>query len=309
MAPATEELLLGVDGGGSGTDFVVTDRSGSVLHRGGDQPSNALSPAAEQLPASLAAAIDGSDLAASDVRAIVAGMAGAGRPMACRRLEVAFERQFPRARSRVVPDTDLVLAAIHPRCHGYAIIAGTGAVAIGRSPGHQAWTSDGRGFLFGDVGGGFWIGREALARALAALDGRGEPTELVGALRSALRLEHLQDCVHLASGGTVEIGRIAELSKVVDLCASAGDRVSRALLDTAADALASSLTAVCERVPVWDGARLVFAGGVLRGSSHVRGRLEEMIRTLGPFVDPPIVVNEPVFGAINLARQFLLRPS
>jgi N-acetylglucosamine kinase-like BadF-type ATPase len=55
---------------------------------------------------------------------------------------------------------------------GAVIVAGTGAIALAAGP-HDWARADGWGSLLGDDGGGFWIGRRALATALREYDGRG----------------------------------------------------------------------------------------------------------------------------------------
>ena len=55
---------------------------------------------------------------------------------------------------------------------GAVIVAGTGAIALAATP--AGWArADGWGSMLGDDGGGYWIGRRALAMALREHDGRG----------------------------------------------------------------------------------------------------------------------------------------
>ena len=50
---------------------------------------------------------------------------------------------------------------------GAVIVAGTGAIALAAAP--EGWArADGWGTMLGDDGGGYWIGRRALALALRA---------------------------------------------------------------------------------------------------------------------------------------------
>ncbi|NUT33119.1 MAG: ATPase, partial [Hamadaea sp.] len=55
---------------------------------------------------------------------------------------------------------------------GVVLAAGTGAIALGIDPDGTQRQADGWGFLCGDAGGGFWIGRRGLDVALRGHDGR-----------------------------------------------------------------------------------------------------------------------------------------
>ena len=73
----------------------------------------------------------------------------------------------------------------HP-ADGLALIAGTGSVAARVQNRALVATSGGDGWLLGDDGSGFWIGRRAVRAALRAADGRDVPTSLVTLVGRAL---------------------------------------------------------------------------------------------------------------------------
>src|SRR5690606_612747 len=59
---------------------------------------------------------------------------------------------------------------------GIAIIAGTGSMAIGMNEAGERARSGGWGYRFGDEGSGYYIGYQALVRAVRARDGRAPET-------------------------------------------------------------------------------------------------------------------------------------
>ena len=65
--------------------------------------------------------------------------------------------------------------------NGVALSVGSGVVAVGDCDGEFAH-ADGLGHVFGDIGGGFWLGKHALERALATRQGREEDEELLAFL-------------------------------------------------------------------------------------------------------------------------------
>ena len=70
---------------------------------------------------------------------------------------------------------------------GVALSVGSGVVAIGGRQGKFAH-ADGLGHIAGDEGGGFWLGKNGLARALATRQGRESDSELLNFLKEEVQL-------------------------------------------------------------------------------------------------------------------------
>lgn len=64
---------------------------------------------------------------------------------------------------------------------GVALSVGSGVVAVAARQGTFSH-ADGLGHVFGDIGGGFWLGKHALERALATRQGREDDIELLAYL-------------------------------------------------------------------------------------------------------------------------------
>lgn len=199
---------------------------------------------------------------------------------------------------------------------GYALIAGTGAVAGRIAGGQLAAVADGSGWLLGDKGSGFWLGREVVRAAAAALDGRGQPTALTALVLAefGITLDPLQRS-HGRSGAQqqliaetyrlrpVELSRFAPLVFFVP-----GDAVAGAIIDRAADELARTLTAVLDaRTP----GPLVFGGSVLTKGGTVAAEVVARLSPGAAFDVPsgaggiphPVLVDDGVVGAAVLALK------
>ena len=81
----------------------------------------------------------------------------------------------------VVNDALVALEAGAPDEPGVVVIAGTGSIAYGRNERNQAARAGGWGYMLGDEGSGYWIGRAALRAVLREADRRGPATQLTGA--------------------------------------------------------------------------------------------------------------------------------
>lgn len=173
-----EPLFLGVDGGATRTRARLRDSEGTLLGEGHGGASNALlkeSAFAEVLKAARAAA-DQAGLGEDDLGRVHAGLGLAGT-------QQAWDRDFilaqPHPFASVVVDTD-AYAAFLGACgdkDGAILIVGTGFAGLAIIGGKRTSVS-GWGSEIADEGSSMMIGRNAIRRALWALEGMAPMTPL-----------------------------------------------------------------------------------------------------------------------------------
>lgn len=172
------DFFLGLDGGGTGCRAVVTDRAGQVIGRAEGGPANIVTDPAgarANILAAVEAALGGAGPLA-DVTAVL-GLAGGNIGGPAGQLSAAL----PFRSTRVVSDAVTALRGALGEDDGVMAALGTGSV-FARQAGGRVTVIGGWGFVLGDEGGGAWIGRALLARALLAQDGRAGMTPLLSAL-------------------------------------------------------------------------------------------------------------------------------
>lgn len=268
--------VVGVDAGGTGSRAVVV-RDGVLVERRELGPLNVLLHA------------DAVDRLAALVREVGAsaagmGLAGVRSSEHAARIEGDLSARTG-AQVAVGDDTDAALAGAFRGAPGVVVVAGTGSGAAGRDADGRTARVGGHGFLLGDEGGGYWIGREAARAALRAADGTGPATALTvvvedafGSLADAERVVHQRPTERRLLAGLLPavaalavrppVGpdphRIAAASlaaPVGDRTEAAGDAEARRILAEAATHLADLAAAVQARLgplPV------AITGGVFR---------------------------------------------
>src|SRR6185312_11375502 len=139
------DVFLGFDAGGTKTNCVVLDASGQTLAEATGGPANPLragfAKASFALEDTALRALGEARQETENVRAVCAGVAGAGRPRIARRLASFLSHAFPQASVRVITDIEIALeAAISHKSvdsltneAGIVIVAGTGSAACGRN--------------------------------------------------------------------------------------------------------------------------------------------------------------------------------
>jgi N-acetylglucosamine kinase-like BadF-type ATPase len=150
---------------------------------------------------------------------------------------------------------------------GVSIVVGTGVACLAVPAEGTPRIIGGHGFLLGDDGGGFWIGRSGLRAALRADDGRGGQTILTAsAERRYGSLSDLHVRLHDADRPVAAIAAFAP--DVLD-AAEHGDEVANAIVGEAVDevlllAETGARWVGDADVPVALGGRLLAAGSPLR---------------------------------------------
>ncbi|WP_433291094.1 N-acetylglucosamine kinase [Pseudonocardia sp. CA-142604] len=281
------ELFLGMDVGGTRSRAAVVDGSGRLRSAaegpGGNPVSHPPDQAFSALAGALRAVLHG--LPAADVRSAVLGMAGVGpmqMPAMSAELADLAHAVGLSCRPAVVGDVIVAFAAGTAEPDGTVLIAGTGATAARITGRERAAGTDGHGWLVGDTGSAFWLGQRAVRAALAALDGRGAATSLVGGVSEALlgtgagdpvpeavldadaRADTAERIVHAVHAGPPIA--LAQLAPLVSIAARAGDAVAGGIVAEAASALVADVEPIRdpgERTPI------VLAGGVVAGDTPV----------------------------------------
>ncbi|HWI62337.1 MAG TPA: BadF/BadG/BcrA/BcrD ATPase family protein [Symbiobacteriaceae bacterium] len=306
-----ERIVLGIDGGGTKTRCLAADGAGRILGEGLSGPSNyqvvGLEAAAGAVRAAAEAALAATGVALDEVAAVCAGLAGVGRPedQAAMREALAC---FGQARLEVVPDARVALAGALAGQPGVVVISGTGSIAFGLDGHGQTHRAGGWGWILGDEGSGYQIGRQALVAALAAQDGTGSETSLTWRICEAWGLERLDQAIRRVYSDLPKAkADMAALAPTVLAAADAGDAVARAILVQAGSDLGNLAAAVLRKLQLPAGVPelVTIIGGVGNGSAVVREALRERLARLAPGARSIDCLEGPAEGAVRMACALL----
>jgi N-acetylglucosamine kinase-like BadF-type ATPase len=234
--------------------------------------------------------------------AICLGIAGVDRPADADTIRSIMNRVGYKSRTLVVNDALVALEAGAPDQPGVVIVAGTGSIAYGRNRYAQAARAGGWGYLIGDEGGGFWIGRSALASVVRQFDGRGPATRLTDLVLRHMGLASPTELIHEIYYRDLHRRAIAGLAALVNQAALEGDAVAAQILVRAGTELASAASSVIARLGMrGDAFPTILAGGIFRGVPSLARDVEARLSEIAPrSVVRPLQL-EPAFGAVRLA--------
>lgn len=296
-------LFLGVDGGQSHSVAVLTDQTGQVLGTGWGGPCNHFDePGGEERLRSVLShitleAFRDAGLPVQKLAAAYLGLTGAWD-----HAFNVFQSLLPVERLTAVEDTVIAQAGAFAGAPGIVVIAGTGAVAYGRDETGRIARADGWGYLLGDEGSGYDIGRRSLRAAARAFDERGPATvllDMIPAYFTAVNLEAVGQAVY---SGQLSRADVAGLAVVVGRAAANGDPVARAILEEAAASLAQTVVAVAQRLS-WDVPPVSPVGGVFEAGTMIYSPFEHTLAAKLPGVQLVPPRYPPVLGAVLLALR------
>jgi glucosamine kinase len=295
--------VLGIDAGGTKTVCLLADELGRVVSEARGAGAN-LQASGELGVEKVVHAVMETALGDRDLQpaAICLGIAGVDRESDAAAVRGIMRRIGFKTRTLVVNDALIALVAGAGDAPGIVIVAGTGSIAYGRDGAGRAARAGGWGYVLGDEGGGFWIGRAALNAVVRQFDGRGPQTMLTEMVLTAMELGSPTDLIHAVYAGGLHRYAIAGMVPVVQRAAEAGDAVAGDIIARAGIELSAAAASVITRLEMRGEAfPTLLAGGVFRGVpalvDHVVSRLAEV----APRSEVRLLDAEPAIGAVRLA--------
>lgn len=298
-------LILGVDGGQTSTVALLATRAGAISGMGYGGPANHIheSGGMDRMQRSLRDAVVGAFAEAGitpvAVESACFGMTGGAELVA----DVA--PKFIKAdRLSAYHDVVTALAGASVASPGIVVIAGTGAIAYGRSADGREAKADGWGYLMGDEGSAYDIGLQVLRAAAQAQDKRGVETMLQ---RYVPRFWHKANLAEVrAALYTDQMTRadIAGLSLASYCAAERGDKVAQDILASAGKRLARTAKSVIDALKVDGQPSTIYpTGGVFRAGHWVLDPFEINLSQSVPHVEIKPPAFPQVIGALLLAHQ------
>jgi N-acetylglucosamine kinase len=295
--------VLGIDAGGTKTVCLLADEQGTVLAEARAGGANLQAAGELEVEKVLHGLMDEA-LGDRDIRpeAICLGIAGVDRPEDADAVRGIMRRIGYKTRTLVVNDALIALVAGAGDQAGVVLVAGTGSIAYGRDGAGRAARSGGWGYLLGDEGGGFWIGRAALAAVVREFDGRGPATRLTPLVLEQMHLATPSDLIHAVYEGGLHRQAIAGIASVVQRAVDDRDAVAREILDRAAAELASAAASVITRLAMrGEVFPTVLSGGIFRGLPSLVPDVAARVREAAPRSRVELLEVEPATGAVTLA--------
>lgn len=282
------KTMIGIDGGGTKTEFVLFSETGKIISRILLDESNPNSCGIKQSCHVLKTGIDTLLAVCADVSGIFAGIAGFFSGNNGDKLVCFLKKTYPNIKIKCGGDILNVIASAEDLSNCAAVICGTGSVVYANVNG-EIKKVGGWGYLLDGAGSGYDIGRDALCAALAENEGIGPQTALTQLIEKELGTKPINQIDEIYKKGK---SYIASLAPLVFQALGNGDQEAERIMNRNMDRLAFLIDHVMNTYDC--GNTIVLSGGILSHGEivlkFIRAKLDKKYR----FVVPEL---PQIFGA------------
>ena len=230
---------------------------------------------------------------------VVLGLAGAGRTAEQRRIREIMQ-QLGFTSIAIYSDVEIAFHGAFLGHPGILVIAGTGSIAYGEYRGRKA-RAGGWGYLLGDDGSGFWIGRTAIRKALEYLE-RGQHNLLTTTIMEMFSVSDWYDILTQIYQSSSPVSKVASIApKVFELTDTCDE--AHQIIQEAGRRLAHLVNRVATNLSYEGKLTIRYTGGIWKNKAKILPSFEAELQTLGwQFeVYPPLA--DPVWGAAFIVAQ------
>lgn len=290
---------IGIDGGGTKTEFILTDESGAILAR---RTAAGCSP-------SLTARAEIDRLVNENLREL---LAAGGNPtvthtVLCMAGSRLFWREFAATLTglgnvQAFDDSIPVLELATGGKAGLVLHAGTGSFVAARGLDGSTHYAGGLGWRFGDPASAHDLGRRAVARTLHELQGWAETSTFGQAVCEQVQLHEVNAMLrHFYSPDTPH-GAVAALAPLVTRLAQANDPVASEILSASVGDLARLAQNVSHKLFGTKPSTALPVGlsGAILHSPIARSAISSV---LGPSHDLHLITESPIEGVRRLLAR------
>ena len=289
------ERILGVEGGGTKTAWILVERSGdelNIVDQGKLPSSNFRLATPDRLRAIF------SELPKQIDRAGVF-LAGCGTAEDRHSLSNLCAGIWPGAKILTGSDRDSGLAAGLGYGDGIVVNAGSGSSVTGRR-GDRIENAGGWGHILGDTGGGYFISIRALRLILREYDLHRGEVQLTAKILHARSLNNLDELVRWAQ--TADKMEIATLAPVVFEAAASGDARVMEIIEEGALVLCEYTEAVASRLHLL-APKVMLLGGLFHRDSIYTHAFRRRLKKNLPDARVATAERPPELGAAWLAAE------
>ncbi len=288
------ELILGIDGGGSKCKTIIMNKDNEILGTGISGPGNPLhgfEQATNSITESAKLALIDAGLAHVSLSDLVAGvgLAGVNLPVLFDEMS-AWKHPF----KQMFLATDLLVACLgaHQGSDGAVMISGTGSCGFSYVD-ETAFTVGAHGFPHGDKGSGAWFGLQAVKQVLLSIDGVVAPSIMNQILLDKLHCKDDTDLVEAIAGKAATY--YAQLANLVFDAAEQDDEIALRIVSEGAEYINTLANLLWAKQPP----RMSMIGGL---TPRIKPWLsKDVLARLSEPLSPPEV------GSVLFARKALAK--
>ncbi|MCJ7553853.1 MAG: hypothetical protein MUO34_08205 [Ignavibacteriaceae bacterium] len=302
------KYLIGMDGGGTKTKFILTDPDLNPIYETTGGPSNFLMLGNEKVSETILDLIkdcvEHKKIFYDDIEGIVLGTTGGGRrsdaePLENDIIQYAKSQKITLKNFRVESDARIALEGAFSGKPGSILIAGTGSIMFGKDAKGEIHRVGGFGRFLGDEGSGYRIGQRGLNAVAKDFDGRGNKTLIAELISKKFSISSSEILITEIYKNNFDI---ASAAPIVLEAAEQNDKEAIKILESETDELVLHISSMKDKL----NEKILYValiGSLLTKENYYSFMFKEKV--VKKFDDVVIkeAENPPEIGAVLMAKQ------
>lgn len=242
-----KNYFLGVDGGGTKTNVCLIDEEGRCISEFQEEGLNFLGETSDIAQASLEKIISKTYeiTAGGNLKSISISTAGISHNHVQELISEVLISYKVASQILFSGDNKIALYSIFPSGYGTVLMSGTGSMCYSRTA-YGEFRAGGYGYLLGDEGSGFDIGKQLLKKICISFDS-GNVFVLAEYIKNKLGIHSIQDVIQYSYQGNFK-KRISALSPILDILVEQNDPDANDILDSVSKSLIDLVSQVFSRI-------------------------------------------------------------
>ncbi|MHB8066059.1 MAG: N-acetylglucosamine kinase [Ruminiclostridium sp.] len=300
-----DKYVVGLDGGGTKTEVIVSDLNGKVLS---EFKSGAINISGESVKNVEQNLLNIFDTIACRIGSfdnciyICIGAAGISNPSAKATLRKAVVNSGYAGRLFMTGDHETALYGALGRADGIILIAGTGSICYAKNKQGLEKRTGGFGYLIDDGGSGYAIGRDILSAIVRAEDGRGKETMLKEMVFTQLNIMTIEELIGFIYDKATNKRDIAKIAPNLTIACNAGDSAALEIAVKCSCELMKLVMPIADKLDLYEG-EIAFAGSILQKDEYIRNLFVKRLRKTYPKMKWTYPQNGAAYGAALMAIE------
>lgn len=263
------EYYLGVSGGGTKTTGIIADINGESVRSNNVGTGNVVSIGKDEFEKNITELLYdffGQGAVKREIVGATFGLAGVGRETE-REYVTRFLQAVGLYNVHVMSDAELTYYSTLGMAHGILVISGTGSVCLAKDPAGKYQQIGGWGYLLGDEGSAYEIGRRAVREALRGVEFGLKPSPLTVEIMERMNVADPFSLISVLTDSKSTQTKLSSFAELVSKYAADGNQAAKKIIDCAVGALLNMIIIGVEIIEKSPPIKLGLSGSVLKEGS------------------------------------------
>ena len=301
------KYFIGINAGGTKTDFVITDSGPDILfslsHTACNLKRDGIEKAIQILNEIVERAVSECAVKPEEIAGLCAGFAGGGRTADADITRNLFQESFKKKYGIELPviittDALITIEGAFKGEEGMVLISGTGSILYAKDNRQIFHRAGGFGRIIGDEGSGYSIGKKGLAAAAKYFDSRCKENILAGYLKNHFNVDSSEALIKKIYEENFEP---SEFAPFVISGAEASDDTCIKILDEESEELILHIKAIKNYFAA--NFKLCLSGGIVSSDNYFARLVTGKIKSRYPNAEITAPQFPPEIGAVLLLKK------